>query len=480
MIRIRGKDYDVSEFRHIHPGGSELLDLCIGEPDSTALFESYHAFCDQSGIEAIMRKYEHEPNSAAAADADDDGMFEPGGFYCEVRSRVRYYFATGSTKSAAAGAAKADRNLTRSNVKATWGWRTTVFVLWAGFAALRYESLFRPDGVVRTLCSFGSGVLLTGLVFNVTCNAVTHALSTSPLTNKLLSLLHQPLVLSNHLLSVHHSLGHHRSTGDVEHDPNMGNALPFFRKSKYQPNTRWSIGGWSDKLLIVAFVFIHAVFPGPYLVIVAHQLGRTGRRRLPKLYSTPTQVLQHIVQYVIGVAYYVSMIRYGGWYHTLVHVTGSNIAYFLGSLPNHDMFDSQLANENNTATKYSLRTRSISNMVAGIVSRTTAAATTPTPTIDWGRLQVNASANFVTDWALLTRYLGGSNYHIERHLFPTVCGHRLAEIAPIVRACCVEFDIPYTRIDNPIFAFGQVFDMLIRVADLESVALPVSTDHNSV
>ena len=96
-IRIRGNEYNISEFRHIHPGGSELLELCVDEPDCTALFESYHAFCDESGIVAIMRKYERGAETHGAAhhgaahhvvnntQHEEMFSFKPDGFYNTVR-----------------------------------------------------------------------------------------------------------------------------------------------------------------------------------------------------------------------------------------------------------------------------------------------------------------------------------------------------------------------------------------------------------
>ena len=41
---IYGKLYNLKNFDH--PGGIEILNLCKNEPDCTALFESYHAFCN--------------------------------------------------------------------------------------------------------------------------------------------------------------------------------------------------------------------------------------------------------------------------------------------------------------------------------------------------------------------------------------------------------------------------------------------------
>ena len=51
ILNIHGKRYNLEKFNH--PGGQEILELCNNEPDCTALFESYHAFCDINKI----RKY---------------------------------------------------------------------------------------------------------------------------------------------------------------------------------------------------------------------------------------------------------------------------------------------------------------------------------------------------------------------------------------------------------------------------------------
>jgi cytochrome b involved in lipid metabolism len=46
-IIIHGKVYDVTEFIHKHPGGSEMMLLSAGR-DCTDLFESYHAFHERA------------------------------------------------------------------------------------------------------------------------------------------------------------------------------------------------------------------------------------------------------------------------------------------------------------------------------------------------------------------------------------------------------------------------------------------------
>ena len=48
--RYRGVVYDVTEFQHRHPGGAQLLSLCVGR-DATILIESHHLRPE------VVRKY---------------------------------------------------------------------------------------------------------------------------------------------------------------------------------------------------------------------------------------------------------------------------------------------------------------------------------------------------------------------------------------------------------------------------------------
>ena len=115
LLNIHGKQYDLTGF--VHPGGNEILELSRNEPDCTALFESYHAFCDMEKITSIMKKYE-------VADSQTDQMFsfQTKGFYKTLQSRVIQHFEN-----------KFGRKITRSDVKANLSWLNTVFWIWCLF-----------------------------------------------------------------------------------------------------------------------------------------------------------------------------------------------------------------------------------------------------------------------------------------------------------------------------------------------------------
>jgi fatty acid desaturase len=74
---------------------------------------------------------------------------------------------------------------------------------------------------------------------------------------------------------------------------------------------------------------------------------------------------------------------------------------------------------------------------------------------DWGHLrrQVLTSRNVrgsvVTDWLL-----GGLNYQIEHHLFPSMPRPHLRQAQPLVRAYCAHMSLPYTEA-GPVESYRQ-------------------------
>jgi fatty acid desaturase len=81
----------------------------------------------------------------------------------------------------------------------------------------------------------------------------------------------------------------------------------------------------------------------------------------------------------------------------------------------------------------------------------------------WGHLrrQVLTSRNIrggvLTDW-----FLGGLNYQIEHHLFPSMPRPHLRLAQPLVRAHCASLDVPYTEtglIDSYRQALGHLHDV---------------------
>lgn len=99
LWRIHGSYYDLSEFKHEHPGGAEFLDNVAGT-DATVAFEAHHIKHTREQLLSMVAAYkvdlalpEHAELKAAAGRAgarfEQPFTFAEGGFYDVCKRRVR-------------------------------------------------------------------------------------------------------------------------------------------------------------------------------------------------------------------------------------------------------------------------------------------------------------------------------------------------------------------------------------------------------
>lgn len=62
---------------------------------------------------------------------------------------------------------------------------------------------------------------------------------------------------------------------------------------------------------------------------------------------------------------------------------------------------------------------------------------------NWAIHQVKTTANFADKSVLFSWFVGGLNYQIEHHLFPTICHVHYKPISKIVKQTAKEYDLPY-------------------------------------
>jgi|TARA_R110000737_G_scaffold193532_1_gene214812 linoleoyl-CoA desaturase len=62
---------------------------------------------------------------------------------------------------------------------------------------------------------------------------------------------------------------------------------------------------------------------------------------------------------------------------------------------------------------------------------------------DWYVHQLHTTANFARNNKILGWYVGGLNFQVEHHLFPSICHIHYPQIAPIIEATAKEYGIPY-------------------------------------
>lgn len=67
---------------------------------------------------------------------------------------------------------------------------------------------------------------------------------------------------------------------------------------------------------------------------------------------------------------------------------------------------------------------------------------------NWAIHQLHTTTNFGHKEKLFSWYVGGLNYQVEHHLFPTICHVHYHNIAKIVEQTAAEFDLPYKSKDT--------------------------------
>lgn len=88
---------------------------------------------------------------------------------------------------------------------------------------------------------------------------------------------------------------------------------------------------------------------------------------------------------------------------------------------------------------------------------------------NWAIHQLNTTVDFARHNKALSWFLGGLNFQVEHHLFPTICHVHYPNIAPIVKQTAEEFGVPY--LENKTFwqAFGSHFRTLKRFGKLPDI-----------
>ncbi|MDP2385810.1 MAG: acyl-CoA desaturase [Bacteroidota bacterium] len=62
---------------------------------------------------------------------------------------------------------------------------------------------------------------------------------------------------------------------------------------------------------------------------------------------------------------------------------------------------------------------------------------------NWAVHQMNTTVNFARHNKAISWYVGGLNFQVEHHLFPTICHVHYPAVAKIVKATAEEFGVPY-------------------------------------
>ncbi|MFN0035072.1 MAG: fatty acid desaturase family protein [Saprospiraceae bacterium] len=85
---------------------------------------------------------------------------------------------------------------------------------------------------------------------------------------------------------------------------------------------------------------------------------------------------------------------------------------------------------------------------------------------EWAIHQMNTTVNFSRKNRLLSWYVGGLNFQVEHHLFPSICHTHYPRIAGIVQRTAAEFNVPYLEHRTFGHALRSHFSMLRQLGRL--------------
>lgn len=101
----------------------------------------------------------------------------------------------------------------------------------------------------------------------------------------------------------------------------------------------------------------------------------------------------------------------------------------------------------------------------------------PTPPLsgkvdnNWAVHQMMTTTNFAPNNKLLSWYIGGLNYQVEHHLFPSICHVHYKDISKIVKATAEEYGVPYKTIGRFRETVAAHARMLYMLGNKESLAV---------
>lgn len=382
MWKLYGKTYDLTDFAQRHPGGAEIIEKTKGLEDCTALFESYHAFSDLSGIKQSLDKYE------IPGVADDDTVIinhynTDFTTYHRLIEKIKEVFPD------------------REAIKAPPSWYLFVSMLSCAYLYLLYHMLFGGHNMVlRTLIASMISFCEISILFNTLHDSSHYAIHTDANVNTQISTITNAWHLWNHnMWFMHHVYYHHSFTGsDTDPDHHLYNSLQ--NMSHAFVNT------------------IYSVFPGQYVTQIIMYIITANTYNLYTVYGNARIIpIPNKVTYYDNISISIMLFKLFVIYHygiipLLAYYVCHNTFYFMNIAGDHDLF------------------QTYSNHYDGP---------------DWAKRQICNSGNFVNDYRWWSMIFGGINHQIEHHLFPNMSNHHYPTIAPIVKKFCKDNDLPYVH-----------------------------------
>ena len=368
---VHGQAYDLNGFAKVHPGGHEQL-LSVRGRDCTEMVHSMHVMASKEKVELVLNKYRVKDFDGTL----DDSIFswKEDGLYYTVAQRFKDYLAKQPTRNH-----KADTGF--------WVYASFQMLLWAA-------CFYRWVAFGSIGAAFVAGCISTSLGFMLFHTAGHCGLSKNPKVNSFWFKLIANYVLGfiSTIWDVHHNYGHHSYTGIHRKDPDVSNSAAFLRKTELQAHKPiHKAQCYLSYLLLIAL-------PNQWLGQFLQYFMSIKRKKIfgVPMISKDEREVAPFIRY-LGVVFMLALFVYiyQGFQLMVVSLyacsTGMGLMYWACVFPNHD---TELAEHSSVED---VRTKAT----------------------DWGEHQITHSSNFQASY-FLTHVVGGMNYQIEHHLFPTV------------------------------------------------------------
>lgn len=92
----------------------------------------------------------------------------------------------------------------------------------------------------------------------------------------------------------------------------------------------------------------------------------------------------------------------------------------------------------------------------------------------WAIHQLNTTSNFSRKNKMISWYIGGLNFQVEHHLFPTICHVHYPKVAFIVKETAEEFGVPYLEFETLGKALSSHVRTLKKFGKLPSLETAIS------
>ncbi|MEX0690675.1 MAG: acyl-CoA desaturase [Gemmatimonadales bacterium] len=340
-------------------------------------------------------------------------------FVNEVKERVAAYFAA---------TGKSDKG----------GWRMLVksAVLMGAFFALYFVLILTslPAPAVAGV-ALAMGILLAGVGFCISHDALHGAYSENPTVNKIVGYSFDVVGANGYMWQITHNVIHHTYTNIEGIDEDLA-VSPLIRLSPSAPYAWYHRFQHLYAWVLYSFSTIFWVFAKDFKYFFARELGPYKDRKHARSEWVRLWVFKAIY-YGWSVAIplampHISLLEYLAVFFT-VHLTGGlilGVVFQLAHVVEHIDYPEP---EHDGAMPD-----------------------------DWMVHELRTTSDFGRSSRLLRWYVGGLNFQVEHHLFPKVCSLHYPAIAPIVEETARKHGLPYHH--NATFwgAVGSHFRMLKR------------------